>query len=119
MSAFNVPFVCKGPACQSSDGFEICVQAIVVLDEQGISIFERCNDGDANPILNMPFNDLDGIKCRKFRSNGGSYYGGRVELVGAMDNEWKERVVLKMEIDEFNRFQSALKSMQQDVVPNE
>jgi hypothetical protein len=81
------------------------------MNPQEIVIFETADvDDESSKVLSLSFSDLDSIKCRTFRSNGGSYYGGRVELVGSMDNEWKERVVLKMEMHEFIRFKAVLKS---------
>jgi hypothetical protein len=115
MPTFQVPFVCKGPAASSTDGFEICVQGIVVLKGHEFKIFDSEQDRDnkdgENEVICLSLSDLDSIKCQPFRSIGGSYYGGRVELVGYMDSDWKERLVLKMEMTEFNRFKSALKKL--------
>ena len=114
MASFHVPFVCKNPASYGSDGFEICVRGIVVLDADALTVFEGFDEETTstkpNEVLSVSMSQLDSISCKKFRSTGRNYCGGRVELVGYMGNDWKERLVLKMELEEYRRFKEALKS---------
>ena len=65
----------------------------------------------ATKIITLAFNSLESIKFRTFQSTGGHYHGGRIEIVGYMGNDWKDRLVFKMERPEYRRFKSLVKAM--------
>jgi hypothetical protein len=115
MSRFKVPFVCKGPASYDNEGFQICAGGMIVMDAFDLTVFGSYGStSDSEKILNVPVMDIDNIKCMRFISNGGHFYGGRVEIIGFMGQEWKEKLVMKMEWDEFVRFKTFLKSLAEE-----
>ena len=49
------------------------------------------------------------IKAKRFHSSGRNFVGGRVTMEGMLGSGFSEKLVLKMEVEEYRRFKAALR----------
>ena len=107
---FSVPFMSRAEATATDDGMELCVLSKVVIQSNILLVFDQ-ESGSQCPLVVVPLSALTGLTAKKFRSGGRRYCGGRIELYGNFGRPWPEKLVLKMELPDYDRMRAALKAV--------
>lgn len=114
---FVAPFVSRSKAEDHGDGYDICHIGLLVVTGTCLYIYERDNFihkvPPYGPLFIADMLGMDLIKCRKFRSEGKRFYGGRVVFFGFFGRAWKEKLIVMMEMEEYKRFKSFLRTLQE------
>jgi hypothetical protein len=119
--SFDVPFALKGNAQHAVDGHDLVYCGKVKLEGDVLSIYEAGDHSDGTngsaAALTFRITLLDSVKARRYKSAGGRFCGGRIVFVGSFGRPFKEKVVFKMEIGEYQRMTTALGEIKASLPP--
>jgi hypothetical protein len=117
MPTYQVDFIARAKAHEEADGFDMVFIGEVVISENNrkMSVYEKDDyliEGEqASPVFTTHLQNIDSVKCRRFRSAHGSYNGGRVQVFGTFDRSYQEKLTFKLHADEFKPFVDILSSL--------
>lgn len=109
-TVFQAPFASRARSTEEGDGFEMCEHASIVIQNSVLLLYDGTSR-TLGPLVAVPLASLTGIKTKRFVSAGRTFYGGRIELLGNFGRPWEEKIILKMEMHEYNRMKRALRPL--------
>jgi hypothetical protein len=104
---FRAPFVSRSRVTDHGDGFQVCEIGKIVIQNNILSVYDETSPSRW-AVLAIPLSNVS-IKAKRFVSSGRHFGGGRIEFVGNFGRPWDERIILKMETDEYKKLKRTLR----------